>query len=46
MDFADVKPSVMSWLIVGIMALTFAYVAKMVFAKFNVPFVSDFVKAT
>ena len=31
LDFADVKPSVISWLMVGVMAVTF-----IVFAKFAV----------
>jgi hypothetical protein len=42
-DPADVKPSVMNWLIVGIMALTFLVIAKVALAKFKVPGLSEIV---
>jgi len=45
LDLADVKPSVLSWLMVGVMAVTFIAVAKMIFTRYNVPGLSDVVKA-
>jgi hypothetical protein len=45
LDFADVKPSVFSWLIVGLMALTFIVAAKFLVAKYPIPGVSDIVNA-
>jgi len=40
LDFADVKPSLISWVIVGIMATTFIVVGKWLFTKYSVPGVS------
>jgi hypothetical protein len=40
-DFADVKPSVLSWIIVGLLAVTFIIVGKWLFARVHVPGVSD-----
>lgn len=41
LDMADVKPSVLSFLIVGIMSLLFLTLGKFLTAKFNIPGVSD-----
>lgn len=40
-DFADVKPSVLSWVIVGIMAVTFITFAKWLMTRYPVPGLSD-----
>ncbi len=45
LDFADVKPSVLSWLIVGLMAVTFIAFAKFIFTKYPVPGLSQVVQA-
>jgi hypothetical protein len=45
LDLADVKPSVMSWLIVGIMAITFILVMKWLMAKFPIPGLVDAIQA-
>ncbi len=36
LDFAEVKPSIVSWLIVGLMATTFIVFAKYVFTRYPV----------
>lgn len=36
-DWADVKPSVYTWVMVGIMAVTFIVVAKYLSARFPLP---------
>jgi heme A synthase len=41
MDFASVKPSVLNWLIVGLMAVTFIVFFKWAFTKVSVPGLSD-----
>lgn len=41
LDFADVKPSVISWIIVGLMAVTFIAMLKFLSNKFPLPGVSD-----
>jgi hypothetical protein len=41
MDMADVKPSVMSWMIVGIMAVTFIVLMKFLTEKYYVPGLSE-----
>jgi hypothetical protein len=41
LDFADVKPSVISWLIVGLMAVTFIVLLKYAVQKFPVPGLSE-----
>lgn len=45
LDFADVKPSVLSWLIVGLMAVTFIAFWKFVMAKYPIPGLSDVINA-
>lgn len=40
-DFANAKPSVINWLIVGLMAVTFILFMKWVFAKWTVPGLSE-----
>jgi hypothetical protein len=42
-NFADVRVGLLNWVIVGIMALTFIVVMKMVTAKFPVPGVTEVV---
>lgn len=44
-DFADVKPSVVSWLIVGIMAVTFIALMKYLMVKYPIPGLSDVINA-
>lgn len=41
MDFASVKPSVLNWLIVGLMAVTFIVFFKWALTKVPVPGLSD-----
>lgn len=36
LDFANLKPSVISWLIVGLMAVTFILIMKWVFTRWPV----------
>jgi hypothetical protein len=45
MDLADVKPTVMSWLVVGLMALTFIVLAKMLMQRYPVPGLASIVNA-
>lgn len=45
LDFADVKPSVLSWLIVGLMAVTFIAFAKFVMAKYPIPGLSEVINS-
>ncbi len=45
LDFADVKPSVLSWLIVGLMAVTFIAFFKFLMVKFPIPGLSQVVQA-
>lgn len=45
LDFADVKPSVLSWMIVGLMAATFIVFFKWLLAKYPVPGLSTFIAA-
>lgn len=35
-DFADVKPSVFNWMVVGLLAVTFISFWKFVFSYFNI----------
>jgi hypothetical protein len=42
-DLADVRPTVLSWVIVGIMALTFITAAKFITAAIPIPGVSPLV---
>ncbi len=41
LDFADVKPSVMSFLIVGLMAVVFILLMKFITSKYNIPVVGS-----
>lgn len=43
LDFADVKPSVLNWVVVGLMAATFIVFAKWLMQKWPVPGLSDVV---
>ena len=45
MDFADVKPSIVSWVIVGLMAITFIVFAKWLTTKYPIPGVSEVINA-
>lgn len=46
LDFADIKPSVINWLIVGLMAVTFIVAAKWMVSRYNVvPALSDLINA-
>jgi hypothetical protein len=38
LDFADVKPSLLNWTVVGLMAVTFISFWKFILAKFNIGF--------
>lgn len=42
-NFADVRIGLLNWFIIGIMAITFIVVAKMVTAKFQIPGVTEVV---
>lgn len=41
LDFADIKPSVLNWAIVGTMAITFITFWRYVFSRWNVPYVGQ-----
>lgn len=45
LDLADVKPSAVSWLIVGIMAVTFIVFSKWLLNRYPVQGLTDFVNA-
>jgi len=45
LDMADVKPSVLSWIVVGLMAVTFIAFFKFVLAKYPIPGLSQVVQA-
>lgn len=45
LDFADVKPSVLNWFIIGLMAVTFILVFKWLMAKWPIPGVQDLANA-
>jgi hypothetical protein len=45
LDFADVKPSVLSWIIVGLMAVTFIAFTKFILTKYPIPGLSQVVQA-
>jgi hypothetical protein len=45
LDMADVKPSVTSWIIVTLMALTGIVLLKYVFNRWKIPGVTDVVNA-
>jgi riboflavin transporter FmnP len=45
LDFADVKPSLVSWVIVGLMASTFIVLAKWLVNKYPIPGVSEVINA-
>jgi hypothetical protein len=40
-DVADIKPTVLSWTVVGLMATTFIVFFRWLFSKFRVPGLSD-----
>jgi len=44
-DFADVKPSVHSWVIVGVMAVTFIVLMKWFVNTYPIPGLTDFFNA-
>jgi hypothetical protein len=46
MDFADVKPSLLNWTVVGLMAVTFISFWKFVFSMWGqgVPFIDSLAK--
>jgi hypothetical protein len=44
-DMKDVKPSVLNWAIVGLMAVSFIVLAKWIFTKYPVPYISPIVAA-
>lgn len=45
LDLADVKPSILNWVIVGLMAITFILVAKWIVTKWPIPGISDVIMA-
>lgn len=45
LDMADVKPSVASWIVVGLMAITFIAFAKWFVAKYPIPGLTQVVAA-
>jgi hypothetical protein len=40
-DLADVRPSLWSWIVIGLSAATFIVLMKFVFTKWTVPGLSD-----
>lgn len=44
-DMADIKPSVLSWIIVGLMAASFIVITKWLVTKYPVPGLTDFFNA-
>lgn len=45
LDFADVKPSLVSWIIVGLMASTFIVFAKWLVNKYPIAGVTEVINA-
>ncbi len=45
LDFSDVKPSIISWFIVGLMAITFIVFAKYVVTRFPVRGLTEVVQS-
>lgn len=45
LDLADVKPSLLNWAIIGLMAVTFILVAKWIMVKWPIPGLSDVINA-
>ncbi len=45
LDFADVKPSLLNWVVIGLMAVTFILVAKWLMMKWPIPGLSDVITA-
>jgi hypothetical protein len=41
LSFADVKPSILNWVVVGLMAVTFIVLMKFVTAKWTIPGLSQ-----
>jgi len=44
-DFADVKPSLVSWLIVGLMSVTFIVVAKYLVSRWPVKGLTEVIQS-
>lgn len=44
-DMADVRPSLLSWFVVGLMAVTFIVFAKWAFNRYPVPGLTDIFNA-
>ncbi len=44
-DLADVKPSVLSFLTVGLMAIAFIVLAKFIVTKWNVPIIGSLIQS-
>jgi hypothetical protein len=45
LDMADVKPSLLSWVVVGLMAVTFIAVAKWVLNRWTVPGLTELINS-
>jgi hypothetical protein len=45
LDFADVKPSLVSWVIVGLMAITFIVVAKFLTSRWPVKGLTEVIQS-
>lgn len=45
MDFADVKPSIVNWVLVGLMAITFIVVAKWLTTKYPVKGLTEVIQS-
>jgi hypothetical protein len=45
LDFAEVKPSLLNWVIIGLMACTFIVFAKWLLVKYPVRGLTDFIAA-
>lgn len=45
LDFADVKPSLVSWLVVGLMAVTFIVVAKFLTTRWPVKGLTEIIQS-
>lgn len=44
-DMATPKPSILTWVLIGLMAMSFSVLAKYLVARFPLPGVADFVNA-
>jgi hypothetical protein len=45
LDMADVKPSLLSWIVVGLMAVTFIAVAKWALNRWTVPGLTELINS-